>query len=235
MSEFNDLNVVCLDAAKILQETIAPPILCDNYSVIAILRTLLDSIGFTSYKFNLTENDQSIITPDFWWSDETKTVWSVIQELCRDVQMTAVVDENNILQFYTREYMYTSSNKSVAWNFTQSQKTIGSKVYRPNIIDLNKKLLPVANQVKITWQAVATSNYDKSAAPLWRSNASVLSASALILDLNATDKSLYNVDTGDVIAGSQKYIWLNPIASSFEQMTTLNSYNGYLVVDNERV
>jgi hypothetical protein len=233
MSEFNDVNVVCLDAAKILQETIAPPILCDNYSVIAILRTLLDSIGFTSYKFNLTDSDQSIITPDFWWSDETKTVWSVIQELCRDVQMTAVVDENNILQFYTREYMYTSNNKSVAWNFTQSQKTIGSKVYRPNIIDLNKKLLPVANQVKITWQAVATSNYDKSAAPLWRSNTSVLSASALILDLNATDKSLYNVDTGDVVAGSQKYIWLNPISSSFEQMTTLNSYNGYLVVDNE--
>ena len=52
-TEFNDVSITALDGAKILQETLAPPILCENYSITAILRRLLDSIGFTNYKFNI--------------------------------------------------------------------------------------------------------------------------------------------------------------------------------------
>ena len=81
-SEFNELDVTCLDGAKILQETIAPPILCEKFTMVAILRNLLDSIGFTNYNFNILENDQSIVTPEYWWTDKTKTVWAAIQEIC---------------------------------------------------------------------------------------------------------------------------------------------------------
>ena len=110
ITEYGDTEIVALDGAKTLQETLCPPILCENYSITAILRRLLDNIGFTNYNFNLTATDQSVISPNYWWADDSTTVWQAIQELCRDTQMTAVFDENNILQFYSRDYMY--SNRS---------------------------------------------------------------------------------------------------------------------------
>lgn len=110
--------------------------LCENYSVTAILRRLLDSIGFTSYKFNTISNDQSIISPNYWWSDDNKTVWQCVQELCTDTQMLGTVDENGILQFYSRDYLY--SNRSDVWEFT-SETHNG---ILPNIASLNKKICP---------------------------------------------------------------------------------------------
>jgi len=93
-SEFGDISLTALDGAKILQEIIAPSIICEGYSTTAILRRLLDTVGFVNYKFNMSETDTSIFTPRFWWTDDSKPVWNAIQELCRDSQMTAIFDEN---------------------------------------------------------------------------------------------------------------------------------------------
>ncbi len=87
-----------MDGAKVLQEAISPSILCEGYSSTAILRRLLDAVGFTNYNFNLAAADTSVFSPKYWWSDDTKTVWQSIQELCRDSQMIATFDENNVLQ-----------------------------------------------------------------------------------------------------------------------------------------
>ena len=64
----------------------------------------------------MATSDTSIFTPRFWWTDDSKPVWNAIQELCRDSQMTAIFDENNVLQFYTRDYMFSSA-KAVDWTF----------------------------------------------------------------------------------------------------------------------
>lgn len=230
-SEYDELTVNCLDGAKILQETIAPAILCENFTVVAILRNLLDSIGFTNYNFNVLENDQSIVTPEYWWTDKTKSTWTSIQEICRDTQMTAVFDDNNILQFYTRDYMYGDYSRSIAWNFVSSAKTIDGTAYLPNIVSLDKTDLQSINQVTVTWNPLVTSNYDANAGSLWRSEISYLSAAALVSDLNATDVSTYDEVTQDVL--TKKYVWLEPVANQYESQKSLYAYNGFLVIDNE--
>ena len=228
ITEYGDTEIVALDGAKTLQETLCPPILCENYSITAILRRLLDNIGFTNYNFNLTATDQSVISPNYWWADDSTTVWQAIQELCRDTQMTAVFDENNILQFYSRDYMY--SNRSSSWDFTSAAS--GSTL--PNIISLEKDELPSANQVKILWQSAVTSNYERNSEPIWKSDTTYLAAAALVSDLNSTN----------VVDGSpEAYITLRPISTvgnledpsgtQLADQLVLYSFSGFLVIEDE--
>jgi hypothetical protein len=216
ISEFGDISLTALDGAKILQDVIAPSIICEGYSTTAILRRLLDTVGFTNYKFNMTDSDTSIFTPRFWWTDDSKPVWNAIQELCRDSQMTAVFDENNVLQFYTRDYMFSSA-KSVDWAFRYNAD--GSNL--PNILSLSKNELASANQVKVLWNSVTTSEYTGNSQPLWKSGNTSMGALSLDQDLPAS-------------IGAGGYINLSPITvNSYESKRVLFEYNGYLVIDSE--
>lgn len=224
-TEYDEVSAVALDSAKILQETIAPSMICENYSVTAILRRLLDSVGFTNYNFNLIEKDQSIISPNYWWTDDSKTTWQLIQELCRDTQMTAVVDENDVLQFYSRDYMY--SDRTASWQFNYDAD--GANL--PNIISLTKRDLPSTNQVKILWKSATTSNYEKNSDIIWKSENTFLAAAALAKDLNATDVSTYDLN-GNILVS--KYLNLEPVTTSeYENQKNLYSFNGYLVIEDE--
>lgn len=226
--EYGDTEIVALDGAKVLQETLCPPVLCESYSITAIFRRLLDNIGFTNYNFNLATDDQSIISPNYWWSNDSTTVWQAIQELCRDTQMTAVFDENNILQFYSRDYMY--GDRSSSWNFTSS----ASGSILPNIISLEKEELASANQVKILWQSAVTSNYERNAEPIWKSDTTYLAAAALVEDLDST-----NV----VDSVPETYIKLRPISTvgnledptgtQFADQLVLYAFSGFLVIEDE--
>ena len=228
IKEYGDTEILALDGAKTLQETLCPPVFCENYSIPAILRRLLDNIGFTNYNFNLVATDQSIISPNYWWADDSTTVWQAIQELCRDTQMTAVFDENNILQFYSRDYMY--GDRSSSWDFT----SVANGSTLPNILSLEKDELPSANQVKILWQSAVTSNYEANAEPIWKSDTTYLAAAALIEDLDSTN----------VVEGSpERYIELRPISTvgnledptgtQLSDQLVLYAFNGFLVIEDE--
>ena len=215
-SEFGDISLTALDGAKILQEIIAPSIICEGYSTTAILRRLLDTVGFVNYKFNMSETDTSIFTPRFWWTDDSKPVWNAIQELCRDSQMTAIFDENNVLQFYTRDYMF-SSTKGIDWAFRYDAD--GSNL--PNIVSFSKNELASANQVKVLWNSVTTSEYTGNSQPLWKSGNTSMGALSLDQDLPSS-------------IGAGGYINLSPITvNSYESKRVLYEYSGYLVIDSE--
>jgi len=216
-SEYGEISITALDGAKTLQDVIAPSIICEGYSAIAILRRLLDSVGFTNYNFNLSSTDTSVFAPRFWWTDDSKTVWNAIQELCRDSQITALFDENNVLQFYTRDYMFNSS-KATDWSFRYL--TDGSNL--SNIVSLSKNDLPSANQVKVLWKSVTTSEYVGNSQPLWKSGISSMAALSLDQDLPS------NIGVGG-------YITLSPITINTYQAKTqlIDEYSGYLVIDSE--
>jgi hypothetical protein len=216
ISEHGEVSVQGLDGAKILQETIAPGILCEGYSITAIIRRLLDTVGFTNYKINVKDTDKSVFATRYWWTENNKTVWEAIQELCRDSQMTAVFSYDNVLQFYSREYLFDSAS-AVDWTFRHQSS--GSDL--PNILNLNKRELPSANQVKVFWNSVATSDYQQSSGDIWRSDPYWLGAFSLDRDLPST-------------TGAGAYMYLSPSVLNEEEFNiTLYSYNGYLVIDSE--
>jgi len=217
-TEYGDISLEGLDGAKILQETVATNLLCENFSATAIIRRLLDSIGFTNYNINIKDTDASIITPRYWWTENDKTVWDCLQELCRDTQMTAVFSYNNVLQFYSREWIFDST-RTANWNFRSENS--GSNL--SNILSFKKNDLPSANQIKVFWNSVLTSNYIQSAQAPWVSDTYFLSAFTLNQNLLTTHTS-------------GQYMHLVPsVVNEQEAGITAYNYAGYFAIGSEIV
>ena len=224
MSEFGEADILALDSAKILQETMCPELLVQDSPITSIIRRLLDSIGFSNYKINVKKDeqgkiiDESISTVRYWWTEPNKTVWEAIQELCRDIQMNAFVDENNILNFYSRDYIYDSSKNSV---FDFTSETDGTVL--PNIMSLNLQELPSVNEVKVLWSAPQSSQYDGASSPLWKSEESFLGAGALAKPLADAEP----IDPNDY------FILSDNTLSPNQNIRSLFNYSGYVLINNE--
>jgi hypothetical protein len=236
ISDIGDVNIFALDAAKILQESVCPDMVCNNYSAIAIIRRMLDAVGFTNYNFNYTDTDGSIIVPTYWWSSSSNsngngsvTVWDNLQDLCRDSQITALVDEYNVLQFYTRDYLFNSS-KQASWQFRHS----ASGNLLPNIIDLSKKEMPSINQINIRYKTVSMATYDKSSHEILEfTDDAIMSAAILSNILESADP----VVTPNV-AHANHYMTLQLIQIGEQDVldpstATFIPFNGYILIDSE--
>lgn len=217
LGEFGDGSITALDSAKILQEVLCPEILIQDYPITAVIRTLLDSVGFSNYKFYVKDNDQSVPSVKYWWSDRSKTVWECLQELCRDIQMNAFVDENNVLNFYSRDYIY-DPERSSDWILTSENYIDGSTTIIPNIVNFSSSEIASANAVKVIWSAASTSEYDGSSSPLWKSEETYLGAGTLAETLGETDE----------------YFSLNnSTISQDNNLQALFSFNGYVLINDE--
>ena len=212
ISEHGEVSVTALDSAKYLMETIAPDILCESYPVTAILRRLLDSVGYNNYNFNLAATETSIPLVNYFWTDGSRTVWEHIQELCRDIQMNAIVDENNILQFYSRDYMYSRTTKD--WNFYYDAD--GSIL--PNIINFSQNEIAGANQVKILWSTPVSTQIVGGSTSLWQSEPTFLSAGGL---KNSIDSSVLEME-----------VEINSV-DNYVRYQSIFNFEGYFLIDSE--
>ena len=216
IQEFGEVSVNSLDIASHLMKTIAPELICEGYPVTGIIRYLLDSIGFTNYEIRTKIDDSSIPNINYWWTDGAKTVWECLQELCRDIQMNAFVDENNILQFYSRDFIYSKVN--VDWEFYQEPE--GSKL--PNIVMFAKNELPGANYVKILWQSQVTSDYIGNSTELWVDEASYLSAGGLRQKIEANTSPENTVLAIDI-----------ETLDKYSPSAVLYNFQGYVLINSE--
>lgn len=220
VSEYGEYSVGALDGSKILSEIFCPDILCENYPATAILRRLLDSVGFTNYNFNVVMSgdevsDNSIPQINYWWTEDTSSVWEAIQELCKDIQFNAFFDENGILQFYTRNYIYNTS-REVNWSFFYS--SYGGSL--PNIISFAKQEIPSANSVRVLWTTPITSNYIGQSSDLWKSPPSYLSAGNLETDMTA-ESDEFTISTKSIDPYSKQQSFYN--------------FSGFVLIDSEVV
>jgi hypothetical protein len=223
LSNEGAVSITALDSAKILQEIICPQMLCESYTIPAIIRRMLDTVGFTNYKINYNlnqEKEKSITRPDFWWSEGTETVWSLIQDLCRDSQMIAFVDNNNILQFYTRDYIFDSS-RTPLYELRNDQD--GDNL--PNIISLNKNILPGVNNVKIIYYSAYKALYEQN-------NKNLVEIGNIVLAAAGLSTSIANESTPSVT----KYMQLDAtdmLATNLNSQQIALSYSGFFLIDSE--
>ena len=215
LTEYGDVSISALDGAGYLQKIMAPDILMRDYSSQAIVRRLLDSVGFTNYKFNVGTTDSSTITPKFYYTDSTKTMWQHIQDLCSDTQMIAVFDENDILQFYTREYIFANDPADFKLRYDKKGDA------QPNIISLKKTTVPSAKAIKVRYTPQLTSQYAYSADPVYQSGLIQLGAAAL------TKTLLASAGTGDSIYTEPVSVYDSAVDHVFYQKA------GYLLINKE--
>ncbi len=223
LSEFGEASIDATDSAKILQDTLCPQLLVEDSPITSIIKRVLDSVGFSNYKINITKSDNtkdtsSIPSLDYWWSDGDKTVWDVLQEICRDIQMNAFVDENNILNFYSRNAIYDKDIPS-KWTFTgEAISTNGVLEYSPNIVSLNTKELFSANQVRVRYATAFTSTNNQSSSPLWKSDTSFLGAGSLATKIESTSTD-FELNPNTVIGARIDRI--------------MDQFSGYVLINSE--
>jgi hypothetical protein len=236
ISDAGDVNIFALDAAKILQESVCPDMVCNNYSAVAIIRRMLDSVGFTNYNFNYTDTDGSIIVPAYWWSSSSNsggngsvTVWDNLQDICRDSQITALVDEYNVLQFYTRDYLFDST-KATSWQFRHA----ASGALLPNIMSLSKKEMPSINQINIRYKSVSMATYEKSSHEILEFTDDAIMAAALLSNiLESADPAVT-----PHVPRTSHYMALQIIQVGEQDILDPNTstfipFSGYILIDSE--
>jgi hypothetical protein len=220
VDEFGEISINALDGARELQYIKPPDIVTKDMSSVAIIRRLLDSVGFTNYKFNLVASDNSVVTPFYWYTDPKKTVWQHIQDLCKDTQMIAVFDNNDILQFYPRGYVFDKT-KSPALSFRYNNTSDGKLA---NISAISIENIPTVKAIKVMYSPQTTSNYDGDGDKIYTSPVVLLGAAALLEDLPAVATAQTDAPLG--------VIKLSPVQIS-GSATKLYSYTGYLVLEKE--
>ena len=220
VDEFGEVSINALDGARDLQYIKPPDIVTKDMSSVAIIRRMLDSVGFTNYKFNLVANDTSIVTPFYWYTDPQKTVWQHIQDLCKDTQMVAVFDNNDVLQFYPRGYIFDPSKLPVL-SFRYNSTADGKIA---NISSVAIENVPTVKAIKVLYSPQTTSNYTGDGDKVYTSPVIQLGAAALVEDLPANATPETDAPLGVIKLSAVQ------IASSAKQ---LYSYTGYLVLGKE--
>lgn len=223
-----EASIEAFDSAKILMDAFAPQRYYESLTATGVITGILDSIGFTDYKFNLTTvsnqvlgrevyEDSSVPVINYWWSDGTKSVWECIQEICNDIQMNAIVDENGTLQFYSRDYMYSHSEYS---DFTFTYKQEGDVL--ANIISFSHKEIPSSNQVKIIYNSPFNSNLVGTSENLFVAPVSYLAAGALLAPIT----------TNSPTEGQAIEIQIDQL-TEFNNIQSPFSFQGYVVINSE--
>jgi hypothetical protein len=92
------------DLMFFLETNMAPELLLVDVSLSVAISTLLDSIGFTNYKFLRVDGEQDLIIPYFFIAPE-QSVLQVLQDLAISSQSAMFFDEENNLVVMSKNYM----------------------------------------------------------------------------------------------------------------------------------
>lgn len=181
----DQVDIPLKDASKFLQEIKPSPELMENVTIGMAIWRMLDSIGFIDYEYSRSAEVASNQIP-YYWSDDEKTVWDNIQELCRVTQSAAYFDEHGILQIKSRDSAF-DKNRLVDWTFDYAQN--GDKL--PDISDLTIGNTFEANKVTVKYQKTNLAQ-DAQGRPIseivWQPEDDiVLRSSALAADMGLSD------------------------------------------------
>lgn len=221
-------SISALDGARTLMTTIAPERLFESYSATGVMTALLDSVGFTNYKFNLklseqttlgvpVTEDNSVPVINYFWSDGKSSVWDYIQQICSDTQMNAFFDENNILQISSRNYIYDNSKtKSFLYTYDNDGTTL------PNIVSFAKKEVPAKNQVKIIYSSPFYTNLIGSSSMLYTAPTTFLAAGSLLEDMTETSPVEPAALSIDIIQPTE-----------FSNIQSPFAFQGYVLINSE--
>lgn len=158
-----DTTTVSLVDYSIYLQSIKPnPTFYQSMTIGEIVWRLLDSIGFVNYTYESRDDDPSTLIP-YFWTDGTKTMWDIFNELSQPTQTAIYFDEYNYLQIQTRNAAYDLT-KPVDW--TLDGETNGTKL--ADIVTIDKTFDYEANTVNVLYTPTSVSD-DNNGIPIMES------------------------------------------------------------------
>jgi hypothetical protein len=108
------VEVSLVDHSKFFNETLVRAALWENLTVPQIVWRLLDSVGFNNYSISMNDMLVTEHTIPAFYTDGTKNVWEVLNDLATATQSAIYFDALGVLQVRTREFAFSSTAPSVA-------------------------------------------------------------------------------------------------------------------------
>ena len=142
-----DVSMSLRDMTFYFESFLAPEILLRNASVSFIVATLLDSIGFSNYKFLRGSKSDAVIP--FFMVAPDKNVMQVLQELAIATQSTMFFDEVNNFVVMSKEYLVPESTAARNKNITLYGIDSGPR--KANILEINSESNDIYNDGKIVY------------------------------------------------------------------------------------
>lgn len=147
-----------------LESIISPPLLFSNITLSMAASILLDSVGFSNYKFNRLSgnaNDKDDVIPYFFVAPDT-TVAQVLNDLAQSTQTAIFFNENNELVFMSKNRFLPNTTERPTEDITlygtkDFSESGASKNYTTpysalsNIISISSQSNDVFNAGKITY------------------------------------------------------------------------------------
>lgn len=158
--DLDTTSVPLSDDTVRLQEIKPNAVFYQSMTVGEIIWRLLDSVGMSNYKYEVVDDDVSTTVP-YFWTDGSKTMLEIINELAQATQTAVYFDEFNILQIKTRNIAF-GLLKLPAWTFDAD--TNGVKL--PDIVDAKKTNDFEANMVNTSYVTTKLSDVSPSGVPL---------------------------------------------------------------------
>jgi hypothetical protein len=103
-------NIELRDLLFYFESQIAPSLLMKNVKLSKAIATMLDSIGFSNYKFYRNENETDDVIPYFYIAPDTN-VATVLNDLAQSTQTSMFFDEDNNLITMSRNYIMPTTKE----------------------------------------------------------------------------------------------------------------------------
>lgn len=150
--QYNDANrevsMTLRDLTFYFESFLAPEILLRNASVSFIVATLLDSIGFSNYKFLRVPSVSDAVIPYFMVPPD-KNIMQVLQDLAIATQTTMFFDEVNNFIIMSKEYLVPQSPSVRNRDILLYGADEG--IRKTNILSVNSESNDIYNDGKIVY------------------------------------------------------------------------------------
>ena len=139
------------------ESTNAPELLITNQTLSYIVSTLLDSIGYSNYKFLRVPDEKDVVIPYFFVSPDT-SVAQVLNNLAISTQTAMFFDEANDFVIMSKNYiMPTEEERATDLTFTDSKNIVSVSSSNNNIYN-DGKIIYTTRYIQKTYGSIAQAN-----------------------------------------------------------------------------
>ena len=147
------VNVDLLDYSSWLQVEQAPEIVLNKVTPSAAIWRLLDAAGYSNIIIRATDAEANMTGPnepmmEWFFASNEQTIWDVIKDVCLSHQYAVYVDENDVINICTKNYLYPDPATATAtWTFRE--QPVGGSL--ENYVNLETSLSEPINKVSVKY------------------------------------------------------------------------------------
>jgi len=181
------VDIECTDFSKFLQQELMPPTFFAGYSIVVIIREILERMGFLNISLQRATSDPNFRIPYVWFNEE-QTVWDALAEIARADMGAFWFSESGTLIIQSRNRIYNTTTPQ----HVISSVHIGNN--QPNLIELGTDFSVEANKAIVKYsplKANTTEFGDPLDSALWQADETiVVHGSPLQTSMTATSDKI---------------------------------------------